>query len=103
MGGQMFCDRTSATSAIEAFRSLVEQARYEHGHGGYTGTIAEKNEFKMERPRAGESPEECVRRCHGDDNHFSDDKWGPAACVDAGPDPKDPSLRVFIFFGWASS
>lgn len=105
MGGEMFCNKASAKTAEEAFKSLVDKALYEYGHRGYTGTIAEKSGlgFKMETPRDGESPMACVERCHGDENHFSDDKWGPAACVDAGPDPKNPELHVFVFFGWASS
>jgi|PlaIllAssembly_1097288.scaffolds.fasta_scaffold00012_23 hypothetical protein len=32
-------DRTAATAE---FRNLCEQAAYEHGHGGYSGTFAEK-------------------------------------------------------------
>ena len=103
MGAEKFQNRVSGTSAIEAFRSAREKALYEYGHRGYTGTIAEKTEFQMETPRAGESPTECVRRCSSDQNHFSDDKWGPAACVELGPDDKIPGNRIFVFFGWASS
>lgn len=103
MGGEQFSNKASAPTAQKAFASLVEKARYDHGHAGYTGTIAEKHEFQMEHPRAGESPADCVKRCQADESHFSDDKWGPAACVDLGPDPKNPAHHVFIFFGWASS
>ena len=49
MGATTF--RTSATgaTAAEAFRAAAKQAAYEHGHGGYTGTIAEKYSFIMIR------------------------------------------------------
>ena len=103
MGANGFQNSCSATTADEAFRVLVDRARYDHGHAGYTGTIAEKQDFQMERPRQGETPRECVARSMNDDNHWSCDKWGPAACIDGGPDPKNPGFRIFYFFGWASS
>ena len=45
MGATTFTARASGTTVGEAFRYAVEQAYYWHGHGGYTGTIAEKNEY----------------------------------------------------------
>jgi hypothetical protein len=103
MGANIFRNTQSGTTADEAFRLLVAQAKYDHGHAGYTGTIAEKRSFRMERPRHNETPRECVTRCMDDENHWSGDKWGPAACVDGGPDPQNPGLRIFYFFGRASS
>ena len=103
MGADQFHNRISAKTAREAFTSLVEEARYEHGHGGYTGTIAEKNDFKMVSVPAGRAPLDFIDEAMDDDQGFWDDKYGPAACVDAGPDPKDPSKHIFHFFGWASS
>lgn len=49
MGASDFFDRAKRSNyknIKEAFNSIVEEARYEYGHGGYTGTIAEKSEFK---------------------------------------------------------
>lgn len=103
MGANAFRNTQSAKTAEEAFDFLVERVRYEDGNGGYTGTIAEKSGFRMEQPRKGETPRACVSRCAEDDDHWSNDKWGDAACVDGGPDPKQPGLRIFYFFGWASS
>jgi len=103
MGGDQFYAKQSAKTADAAFGALVEEARHEYGHGGYTGTIAEKSDFRMEEPHAGETPRACVQRCADDEDHWSADKWGPAACIDAGPDPKQPGNRVFLFFGVASS
>jgi len=103
MGAELFETRQSASTADEAFRLLVEQARYLHGNRGYTGTIAEKAGFRMEPPRDGETPTDCVTRCLDDEAHWSGTTWGPAACVDGGPDPKQPGLRIYYFFGWASA
>jgi hypothetical protein len=47
MGASEFQVEIKAKDAKTAFRTAVEQARFEHGHGGYTGTIAEKNGFIM--------------------------------------------------------
>lgn len=103
MGANQFRNRVSATTSPAAFEKAVTAARYEHGHGGYTGTIAEKSSFKMVTPDEGESPAECLERLTDDPDHWSDDKWGPAACICMGPNEKKPGERWFVFFGWASS
>ena len=103
MGASEFQNTQSASTAEEAFQAPVEQARYEDGNGGYTGTIAEKSGFRMEQPRKGEAPRACVSRCTDDPHHWSNDKFEDAACVDGGPDPKQPDRHIFYFFGLASS
>jgi hypothetical protein len=45
MGATAFTDRASGKTADEAYRHAVDQALYWNGHGGYTGTIAEKDGF----------------------------------------------------------
>ena len=45
MGAYEFSTVALGKTPEEAFRMAVEDARYEHGHGGYTGTIAEKQDF----------------------------------------------------------
>lgn len=47
MGSWAFSTTAWGKTPEEAFRSAVEEARYEHGHGGYTGTIAEKGGFAL--------------------------------------------------------
>lgn len=47
MGGCNFGNTGKGRSASEVFRALKEDAEYEHGHGGYTGTIAEKPGFHI--------------------------------------------------------
>lgn len=103
MGAEQFCTRASGKNAQEAFKNAVENARYEYGHRGYTGTIAEKSSFKMVTPNPAEAPKDCVDRCLDDDNHFCQDKGGPAACVEIGPNQKKAGENTYCFFGWASS
>ena len=82
-----------AKTAKEAFNDAVREARYNYGHAGYTGTIAEQDNFIMlpliEGMDAIESGWEYTHR-----DERIDDKWGPAGCIqtDTG----------FVFFGWAS-
>jgi hypothetical protein len=42
MGAEVFYNRAKGTSAKDCFRDEYENACYEHGHGGYSGTLAEK-------------------------------------------------------------
>ncbi len=45
-------NRSSHTmTAADAFRVAVDDARWFHGHGGYTGSIAEKHAFAMIDPK----------------------------------------------------
>jgi hypothetical protein len=97
MGAFDFHTRAQGATPEEAFNAAVDQARHEHGHGGYTGTIAEKagDGFVMKRPRPGETVEQLVERTL-DDN----EKWGPAFCVlleegfrDVGERQEQPVVR----------
>lgn len=45
MGACDFMNYSFGKTAQEAFSHCVQQAQYEHGHGGYSGTIAEKHDF----------------------------------------------------------
>jgi hypothetical protein len=42
MGATTFFTYSHGRNVGEAFRQAQDEARYENGHGGYTGTIAEK-------------------------------------------------------------
>ena len=51
MGSCDFWVEVRGKDANDAFWKAVEQAKYEYGHGGYSGTIAEKDSFVMiEKP-----------------------------------------------------
>ena len=101
MGADTFSNRVKGKSADEAFRTAVEQARYDYGHAGYTGTIAEKDSFVILKPtpeRLEEIKNATWYAYSGDDPLWQkvDDKWGPAGCIDLGD-------GEYLFFGWASS
>lgn len=95
MGACDFYCSAKGNSAQEAFRNAVEDARYQYGHGGYTGSIAEKNSFVMISLPEGEEPGEYAQRLIGEGDSRVDDKWGPAGCISL----KDGR---YLFFGWAS-
>jgi hypothetical protein len=92
MGANSFQNWAEGASAKEAFKAVTDQARYEHGHGGYTGTIAEKHSFVMVPPPKGDETLQQVI----DDWVDGCNKWGDAGCIQTGPDQ-------FVFFGMASS
>lgn len=54
MGASTFSDTVAkgkgTRTAQEAFEALRREAQYQSGHGGYTGTIAEKFAFHMIDP-----------------------------------------------------
>jgi hypothetical protein len=95
MGAQDFTSTAKGKTAQEAFNNATEQARYEYGHGGYSGTIAEKHEFVMYVPKPGQTPGEMVDAFEKDWSGPYADKWGPAGCIDLGD-------GEFLFFGSAS-
>ncbi len=47
MGSSDFFTSERGTSAQDAFNRATAEALHEHGHGGYTGTIAEKQSFTL--------------------------------------------------------
>jgi hypothetical protein len=47
MGATEFCTVGTGTTAAKAFAALKRDAWLDHGHCGYTGTIAEKETFAM--------------------------------------------------------
>jgi len=88
-------------NAREAFRNAVERARWEYGHGGYTGTIAEKDGFVDFSDRVPvEAREAAIKSIsawkpdgvpapvEGVSDYVLkqmadayEDKWGPAVCL----------------------
>lgn len=47
MGASLFESHGLGKDAKAAFSAAVANAQYEYGHGGYSGTIAEKHEFVL--------------------------------------------------------
>ncbi len=114
MGATNFHDSGVGKNANEVFHKLGEEARYEYGHGGYTGTIAEKHSFKMFTPPKGMTVKEFIDAVEDYDpdntkdapyevrqaHRVYEDKWGPAVCVEVETFPN--GLKKFHFFGFAS-
>lgn len=96
MSKQTFTNVAIGKTATEAFNKVVKEAQYEYGHGGYSGTIAEKSGFVMIAVPAGVAPRKYANDLINDDDPRISDKWGPAGCIDLGN-------GKFFFFGWASS
>lgn len=96
MGACDFGVRAKGKTAKEAFNNAVEEAQYESGHGGYTGTIAEKHAFNLIAVPDGESPIKFADGLMDREDKRCSDKWGPAGCVKV-------AEGEYYFFGWASS
>lgn len=97
MGATNFACIGRGKDANEAFSSAREDALYEHGHGGYTGSIAEKDGFKLVTLTESELTDLSLFNAKIDeliDTEFSD-KWGKAGCVKMKED-------MYYFFGMAS-
>lgn len=96
MGACNFTTVARGNSAKDALRNAIEDARYENGHGGYTGTIAEKDSLVMISKPEGEDLYEFANRLIDEDDSRIKNKWGPAGCIKLDGDK-------YFFFGWASS
>lgn len=102
MGAEAFRTKAQGATAQAAFEEAQSTARYDHGHAGYTGTIAEKNGFEMiPLPPVPADVDPMTHAITEADKLISagderiDDKWGPAGCFDVGG-------GNYLFFGWAS-
>ena len=102
MGASEFFTVSSGKNVQAAFHTAVDEAQYEYGHGGYTGTIAEKNDCQSASGQVFETREaamEFAQQKMNEPDHWCNDKWGPAAYVSF--KSKDSKIK-FLFFGWAS-
>ena len=123
MGASEFSNIAEGKTADEAFKKLVKQAQWEHGHAGYSGTIAEKrsiSEFKRPKGMRRATVIKAVRdlaKIHYDDN--GDPQTGAvqatypklriAAMFEVYDSKSGPALAIelktgeYLFAGWASS
>jgi hypothetical protein len=90
------------------FRYAQERMRYNYGHAGYTGTIAEKDSYLFIARCADEKEALALaNKMMDEDDARISDKWGPAGAVSySRPSinfPDSPPTECVIFFGWASS
>lgn len=95
MGATTFFTKSKGANAQVAFAAARERAAHDRGHGGYTGTIAEKDSYTMFTCPVSTDPvdhaDALIEACHPKINN----KWGPAGCIACGP-------GEYLFFGWAS-
>ena len=96
MGADTFTTRAKGKTPKEAFAAALDQAQYDHGHSGYSGTIAEKHAFTVIPLPQGKEPGAYAYELIDARDRRIDDKWGPAGCIDLGK-------GEYLFFGWASS
>lgn len=100
MGACTFFNESFGDSAKEAFQAAKSDAKWMHGHAGYTGTIAEKDNFSMaSNELLAEDPAYKLARSLITTDYC--EKWGLAGCIQIANSPND-SLNKYLFFGWAS-
>lgn len=80
MGAAGFTEIATGPNAKDAFSQIRDEARYEYGHGGYSGTIAEKGSFELvtNQPVPEEVAEVMAQELMA--TRFGD-KWGPAGAI----------------------
>jgi hypothetical protein len=92
-----------------AFNAMREEALWEHGHGGYTGTIGEKNGWVMRndgKPITNKQVRDFIYGVSTDGEDFGDidenDKFGPAFCVQLCTSEESTEVKGWLFYGYAS-
>jgi hypothetical protein len=83
MGGTTFETTGMDPDVGKAFHIAREQAGYEHGHGGYSGTIQEKHDFVVitNTPVPYAVAEVQAGTLIDADDPRIRDKWGPAGAI----------------------
>lgn len=115
MGAATFETLAFGDTPEEAFNKAVKDAAYLHGHGGYTGTIAEKDCFTVIPANEHLNTQKRLYACQliADEDERIDDKWGPAGAINCTGTNEATRYRkrhglvgthgdVWLFFGWAS-
>lgn len=105
MGAQEFEAIADGPNVHDAFHVAREQALWENGHGGYTGTIAEKSQFVVigSFPRTEEEARTDAENLINADDPRIRDKWGPAGAIRIKADELPEGQQRWFFFGIASS
>ncbi|MEU9334133.1 hypothetical protein AB0D49_13385 [Streptomyces sp. NPDC048290] len=101
MGALDFYTTATGTDVRTAFNAAREQATWEYGASGFTGTIAEKNEVTLlDEPKRSE--QDAMGRAKelldGDDPRVSG-KYGPAGAL---PVTAVDGSDAWLFFGVAA-
>ncbi|WP_306061010.1 hypothetical protein [Natronococcus wangiae] len=115
MGAVTFETFVFGETAQEAFSNAVADAKQMHGHGGYTGTIAEKSSFEVipEQEHHGKQKRRYAHQLLEDGDERIQSKWGPAGAINCSGTKEAKRYReqhrlkgkrgdVWLFFGWVS-
>lgn len=95
MGATTFSTVAAGKTAADAYRAAVTDARYWHGHGGYSGTIAEKGgwvEYTLPARVTAEKFEATVWNA-------LDEKWSAEGAEYRGEKPK-PAKHLALLEQW---
>ena len=100
-GSVEFQNFGKGTDPKSIFRNLVDDAKHESGHGGYSGTIAEKYDFEL-RSRTPMSRQQA--RDFIEKDMDQSDKHGPAFAVPIAESKvkseKEVTLKIPALSGW---
>lgn len=96
MGSDRFIQMQDGTDAKAAFIEAARQAAYEHGSGGYTGSLAEKGDFSIisRQPLWQRQAELVADRLLASDDVRISDKWGPAGALAVCKETYDQDVSV---------
>lgn len=88
MGAADFMQYQKGSAVADAFNDAVQEARFEHGSGGYSGTLAEKGDYVvLERsPLERSAAYALAERLMSNDDSRIRDKWGPAGAIPVAAD-----------------
>jgi len=78
-GASDFINYGKGTDPQKIFRKLVEDAKYEHGSGGYTGTIAEKGGYGLKTLSTPMTYEKAREYAYERTERM--DKYGPTVAI----------------------
>lgn len=105
MGASAVLTPTIETADMnKAFAEIRRVALHEYGHGGYTGSIAEKTEAKpaaTSAMTADDAVQLANRLLFDDDSEFGD-KYGPAGAIPIKASNRHRKTIGWMFFGWCA-
>jgi hypothetical protein len=102
MGATEFFTYAEGINVKAAFVAAKQEAEYESGNSGYTGTIAEKDDFKSASENVFPdkyAADDFAYQKINDDNHWCNDKYKPAAYIRF----MNGNKIEYLFFGIAKT
>jgi hypothetical protein len=108
MGGCDFMFKVNGNDLNKAFSEAVDQAAWEleaqaaweHGHGGYSGTIAEKPSVELRKKEPMLMGDAEV---FAEEDIENNDKWGSAFAIPLCASLEDKTIIGFLLYGIVSS